>query len=316
VRRQHNRGRFRQAGAVTFELYPLRFHFAADDTLQFPRRNSSNMLRGALGAIFRKISCAPQCENARTCARRAECAYARMFEPASLGIGPSGLADWPRPFVFRAGHLNMRTIPAGGTFHLDLNLFLPTQEAIGFFAAAFAELAHEGLGPRRRRARLDSVSQLDSRCEPLPDIGEPLSLNLRPGPEPVTAVRVEFATATELKTDGGLAQTPTFDILFARIRDRISTLRGLYGAGPLNVDFKGMSKRAAAIRIRRFELFHASGKRTSSRTGQTHPLGGFIGSADYEGDLAEFIPYLEAAQWTGVGRQTVWGNGQIRLARK
>jgi hypothetical protein len=51
--------------------------------------------------------------------------------------------------------------------------------------------------------------------------------------------------------------------------------------------------------------------RTSRATGYTHPLGGFIGVAEYQGELGEFLPYLEIARWTGVGRQTVWGNGEI-----
>src|SRR5581483_11217117 len=274
------------------------------------------MLQGALGNMFRKIACAPDCRSARECPRRAECAYARIFQPSSLGSSPSGLSDWPRPFVFRAEHLNMRVVRAGETFHFDLNLFVPRHDEIGYFASAFAELAHEGLGPRRCRARLESVSQLDCRREPLPYIGGPLSLDLRPGSDPTTAVCVDFATAVELKTDGGLASTPTFDILFARIRDRISTLRALYGAGPLNIDFKLMSERAAAIRMCRCNMRHTTTKRTSSRTGQTHAMGGFIGRADYEGDLTEFMPYLETARWTGVGRHTVWGKGEIRVTRK
>ena len=56
---------------------------------------------------------------------------------------------------------------------------------------------------------------------------------------------------------------------------------------------------------------HVAIERRSSRTGQTHPLGGFIGNAKYHGDLSEFVPYLRAAEWTGVGRQTVWGKGEI-----
>jgi hypothetical protein len=44
-----------------------------------------------------------------------------------------------------------------------------------------------------------------------------------------------------------------------------------------------------------------------------HPLGGFTGSAEYEGDLAEFLPWLRAARWVGVGRQTVWGKGDVRV---
>ena len=34
----------------------------------------------------------------------------------------------------------------------------------------------------------------------------------------------------------------------------------------------------------------------------------------YRGDLAAFLPYLRAARWTGVGRQTVWGKGEIEVA--
>jgi hypothetical protein len=38
-----------------------------------------------------------------------------------------------------------------------------------------------------------------------------------------------------------------------------------------------------------------------------------VGEVDYEGELSEFVPYLEAARWTGVGRHTVWGNGAIEI---
>ena len=64
----------------------------------------------------------------------------------------------------------------------------------------------------------------------------------------------------------------------------------------------------------RCEITEVSRVRHSSRTGQTHSIGGFTGVAEYEGDLTEFVPYLEAAAWTGVGRQTVWGKGEIRTS--
>ena len=51
----------------------------------------------------------------------------------------------------------------------------------------------------------------------------------------------------------------------------------------------------------------------SQRTGETHGLGGFAGVAKYEGNLTEFLPWLQAAQWTGVGRLTPWGNGYIQV---
>jgi hypothetical protein len=61
----------------------------------------------------------------------------------------------------------------------------------------------------------------------------------------------------------------------------------------------------------RSELRQVTVARRSGRTGQRHGIGGFVGFAEYEGDLAEFVPYLEAAHWTGVGRHCTWGNGEI-----
>jgi hypothetical protein len=123
----------------------------------------------------------------------------------------------------------------------------------------------------------------------------------------VCRVRLNFVTPTELKG----AEHPEFGILLARIRDRISTLRELYGDGPLGIDFKAFGERASCIATARCELLPVAAERISRATGQRHSLGGFTGVAEYEGDLAEFLPYLEIARWTGVGRQTVWGKGEI-----
>ena len=112
------------AGPLTFEFYRFRFHFRSAGTLYFPVYKSGNIVRGAFGGIFRKLVCIPSCHDAKTCDIRADCPYARVFEPqAARGEGPSGLADWPRPFVFRAAHLDGRTIRAGEAFHFDVHIF-------------------------------------------------------------------------------------------------------------------------------------------------------------------------------------------------
>ena len=85
--------------------------------------------------------------------------------------GPSGLLDWPRPFVFRAGHLDGETVAPGEPFSFDLNFFdLRSPAAIGHLGAAFAELAREGLGPGRGRAELVAFAPP----------AEPLTLSLDP----------------------------------------------------------------------------------------------------------------------------------------
>jgi len=144
-------------------------------------------------------------------------------------------------------------------------------------------------------------------------VPQPITLTLSPFERPVSHVRIGFSTPTELKSEERLVTEPRFEVLFARIRDRISTLRALYGGGPLEIDFRGMAARAARVQLFASRLEYKSTQRRSSKTGQVSPLGGFVGEVEYTGDLAEFVPYLMAAQWTGVGRQTVWGKGALQV---
>jgi hypothetical protein len=242
---------------MTFDLYPLRFRFATCKLRDF----SANTLRGAFGSALKQTDAD---------------AYARFFAPKrGEDSGPSGLADPPRPFVFRML----------GPLQAGINVFLTRDPAVELFTRVMTELGDlisvEGTAPLR------------------------LSLGAAAGPS--QRLRVRFLTPTELKGTG----QPEFGILLARIRDRVSTLRELYGGGPLEIDFKAFGERASHVSMTRCELVPVAAERTSRGTGQRHSLGGFMGVAEYQGDLAEFLPYLEIARWTGVGRQTVWGKGEI-----
>jgi len=242
---------------MTFDLYPLRFRFASCKLRDF----SANTLRGALGNAMKKIDAD---------------AYARFFAPrAALGSVPSGLADPPRPFVFRML----------GPLEAGLNLFLTDESALGLFTEVMREIG-----------TVSSVAGTE-RLE-LPLCGSQLL---------VPKLRVRFLTPTEIKG----ADQPEFGILMARVRDRVSTLRALYGDGPLPIDFKAFGERAGDVSMTRCEIDWVAAERTSRNTGQRHSLGGFRGVAEYQGDIAEFLPYLEIARWTGVGRHTVWGKGEI-----
>ena len=239
----------------TFNLYPLRFRFADCKLRDF----SANTLRGAFGSALKTTDAG---------------AYARFFAPKN-DSGPSGLADPPRPFVFRVL----------GPLEVGMNLFLTREPAVELFTRVMMELG-----------TLKSVAG----CEPL-------RLPLSVSEDRVCRVRVHFLTPTELKG----AEQPEFGTLLTHIRDRISTLRDLYGDGPIAIDFKAFGERSRRVSMTRCELVSVAAERTSRATGQRHSLGGFTGIAEYQGDIAEFLPYLEIARWTGVGRQTVWGKGEI-----
>ena len=264
---------------------------------------SANMVRGACGLFLRKLA-PPD-------------VYSRLFEPGrSLGgeRAPSGLADWPRPFVLRTRCLDALDAAANDVFFLDLHVFDVRQPALPYFQEALGAWAEGGIGPARGRARLYRVEQLGLDDRPGKEAA--CSLPLNPEPSLTNGVILRFLTPTELKSAGEVVERPEFGVLFARIRDRICALRAGFGAGPLALDFRGMGERAARISLARCDLEWRQLRRSSSRTGQTHPLGGFTGEAEYQGVLAEFLPWLRAAQWTGVGRQTVWGKGELRIERE
>ena len=148
---------------VTFEFYRFRFHFRAIDAVFFPPGKSANVLRGAFGTVLRDAATPAE--------------YARLFQPGTaLGKSPSGLADWPRPFVFRAAHLDGLTVALGGGFFLDVHVFDLHAPAFTHFRAAFGQLAVHGLGPGRGRAELVGVDQLDLEDRATPaggDLGSP-----------------------------------------------------------------------------------------------------------------------------------------------
>ncbi len=320
---------------MKFDFYPLRFRFAAKESLYFPPGKGGNILRGGMGMAFRRMACGPDCKGPDSCNVARSCPYARIFEPAAArGTAtdggspvPSGLADWPRPFVFRARHLDGRTVKPEELFHFDLHVLTPERELPARLIPAFEALAREGFGPRDGKAELLCVDRLSAGGIPEvrlyeqsgPEIARnvpPVSLDLSPRGGAPARIRVDFLSPTELKHAHRIAPRPEFPVLFGRIRDRISTLRRLYGEGPLELDYPATNARAAAVRMTSCRLRHHTVMRRSSRTGQTHSIGGFVGSAEDEGELGEFLPILEAARWTGVGRQPVWGNGEIAVVTR
>jgi hypothetical protein len=260
-----------------FSVYPLRLHFTAGRNLHIANGTAANLVRGQFGKIL---------------LREHPDAYHRYFAPAQeAGTGPSGFRDPPRPFVLRVADLGGARIDTGAPFVIGVNLFEMREPPLQLFRDVLARVASESLGA----ATLERVEG-----------AEKLNLSLRPKAK-TSRVRVHFRTPTELKG----VDHPNFGPLFSRIRDRVSGLRALYGEGPLDIDFRAMGDRASNIVMTRCDVGQDNSQRYSRSQRTPHPLGGFVGVAEYEGDLTEFLPYLEAAMWTGVGRQTVWGKGEI-----
>lgn len=135
-------------------------------------------------------------------------------------------------------------------------------------------------------------------------------------PLPARRLRVEFLTPTELKHAGAILRTPDFPALAARARDRVLSLLTFYQNGSTShVDFAALAAQAQTVTETARAIQEVTGEtRRSARNQNIHSLGGFTGWAEYAGPLDEIAPFLLAAQWTGVGRQTVWGKGELKVS--
>jgi hypothetical protein len=258
---------------LIFRLQVYRYRFRAEESVYFPPGKAGNVLRGALGAVS---------------------VLQKSTRPA-----PGGMSDRPRPFVLRAAHLDGQRFPRGEEFCLNVHIFDLEGTVARALERTFRDWANAGLGPRRGR-----VAFLASEHEDV-------TLDLTHAP-PASRCSLLFRTPAELKGNPSRDEMP-FGVLFARVRDRVSSLRSIYGEGPFGVDHRALGERACEIRTVRCSLQYQNIHRRSSRTGATHGIGGVTGTADYEGALTEFLPWLRAAWWTGVGRHTVWGNGWLEV---
>jgi hypothetical protein len=255
----------------------------ARDDIRFPDGKAANALRGGFGNALR-AGASPE-------------VYRQIFEPRLPGSGPSGLADPPRPFVFRAAHLDGVEVGRHDDFYFDVHIFGEPGIATAI-TSAIESLFESGAAVGRSKAKLVAVADRDV----------PISLESAGSAQ---SVRVKFLTPTELKHEGRPWIQPDFSVLIRRIRDRVATLMSLYGPGSPPLDLQLFAQIAPLVRTVRADIDLREVVRTSGRTGQTHPIGGMVGEADYAGPLDAFLPYLHAAFYTGVGRHTVWGNGCI-----
>lgn len=304
-------------------VQPYRFIFRCEDPAIFPAGTLTNHLRGAFGLIFRRMVCHPVCPGPESCPEMQTCPYARLFAPRLEGLRAAGVADPPRSYVLRAPVLDELRLMPGDLFSVDLHLFDLSQPCLRYFIWAYMQLSKEGLGPQRARVSLTSVVRLGADRRPQAQVFDGQSiqpdaeansvrLSLVPRATPVHQLRLLFLTPTVLRIGNKGTMRPDFVAIVARAWDRINALSGYYQSRGLDADFRGMCARARGVHIVSSDTQRLEVVRHSVRTGERHELSGFIGSADYFGDLTEFVPYLQAAYWTGIGKHSVWGSGAIQ----
>lgn len=316
-----------------WRIAEYRFLLEARDAIPLPPY-PGGMLRGALGTILKRISCALPREECADCPLRSSCPYGVIFES---GPGPEAqrlrnFEQVPRPFVIRPPAEGRTLVPPGEELEFSLILVGRAIEYLPYFVVVFRELGEEGLGPRRdgRRGRaclraVAAVSPLLGQEERVYD-GQTGKVTNQPdlvvrgealeewaAGLPRRALTLEFVTRTRLQHGEQLARVPYFHVLIRALLRRYSTLSYFYHGREPDLDFKGLIARAEGVVTEpetvRWEDWH----RYSTRQNAGMNLGGLVGKVRYKGDLEPFLPLLALGWLTHVGKNATFGLGRYRL---
>ncbi len=271
------------------------------------------------------------------CLVRQQCPYQYVFEtppPADTEMLRKYPAA-PHPFVIEAPLDGRRKFAVGDSLEFGLTLIGRGIDYLPYFIVAFEELGRTtGLGWSRGRFRLAEVRgespnggpdpwvriysgdqrrlRDDFRVRTSSDILDPHDHEHEHDHEH-GSVTIRFLTPTRLKFDGNLTSDLEFHILIRNLLRRLSALSYFLCGHRLDLDFRGLVERAKTVKAVAKDLRWVEWERYSARQDTTMLMGGFVGTARFEGDLAECLPLLRLGEWVHVGKGTVFGLGLYEL---
>ena len=314
----------------------LRARFRARERARLPPFHGS-LLRGAFGHALRRAVCSMGPDQpCATCSLRGPCVYTRLFETFLEGEPPpflQGIETAPRPYVVEP-RSSARELRPGEPLEADLLLLGQAVELQGYAVLALDRMAEAGFGARRARFELESVDYLARE-----DGSGPEALVWRPGyraggrrwPGTVAplvtlsagdevpdsapeALTLRFATPTRLKKNGSLQDRASFRALAFHALRRALELAHCHvpGARP-DWEIRPLLDRASAVRVTRSALRWHDQSRYSSHQRAKHPIGGFEGEIDLEGEIGPFLPLLRTAEILHVGKGATFGLGKVEV---
>ncbi len=315
-------------GFETFTFGRYRFEFTADQALELPRYKGS-VFRGGLGRALREISCSPGRNGpCASCILSKDCAYARVFEtpvrPEDKGL-IEGMSDAPHPMVLRPPRSSKRMFEKGEPFECEVILIGEALRFLPQVVCAFEDFGKRGVGSRKGSFKVQRVSapvggnweQIYSREEPqLGPIPRVLTGADQAAPTSdgtVNLVEVCFETPLRIKSHGGITDELTFELLLKNVLRRIHILDQLHCRGEINMNHEKLVALAAHVRTVSENLWWVEWSRNSQRKNMIVQMGGLIGRMVFEGDLYEFLTYLELGKALHVGKGTAYGMGWYSL---
>ena len=313
----------------------IRYHLVLNpvtDLILPPYKGST--LRGGFGHALKRVTCMNRGEACTGCILRSKCAYSYIFETALFnGVhGKTEGSRLPHPFIIEPSLDGKQFYKTGDK--LDFNLILVGQ-AIDYtphVILAFEELGKIGIGKNRGKYEDNGKFKLDkvinTSCDSETIIYDGKShitndpgvidsagfFNASPGPG-CNKITLRFLTPARIKYNGNFIEDLDFAILMRNLLRRLSWLAEIHCGEKWDMDWKGIINRAEeGVRTVNSGLRWHDWERYSNRQEKRLKMGGFMGDITFEGELAEFLPFLRLGEYLHVGKGTVYGLGEYEIA--
>ncbi|NMG82784.1 MAG: CRISPR system precrRNA processing endoribonuclease RAMP protein Cas6 [Methanosarcinales archaeon] len=310
------------------KLSKCRFIIRPQGELILPPYKGSTF-RGGFGHVLKRAVCVDKEGECAKCVLRHECIYSYVFETSvsqEAGEGGRLKGDYvPHPFVIEPP-LDERQ-RYGIDDKLDFHLILVGRavDYIPYFIFVFEELGRVGIGKGKGKYSLEKVISLnkdgktliydgDSHHRDNPRVIDSAELTREAAQSNYHQVTLRFLTPTRIKYAGKLTRDINFEILVRNLLRRLSWLAEVHCGEKWELDWEKLIKRAKEnVKTVHSDLKWHDWERYSQRQETRMKMGGFIGEITFEGDLAEFVPYLILGEYLHVGKGTVYGLGKYEL---
>lgn len=319
------------SSGIDMRAAPFDFRIEALDPLFLPAYKGST-LRGGFGHAFKKVVCALKNRECRDCLLESKCVYAYVFEtrpPPGTQIMRKYVAA-PHPFLIEPPDDKRRDFRAGEVLSFRFLLIGKAIDYLPYFVYAFEELGKIGIGKGKGRYAVKEVLCIGKEGEAV-TIYDAVTKTLSPA-DPMTIhidcastgakernirhVTLAFLTPTRILYEGHLTLDIEFHMLIRALLRRLSLLSYFHGNGnPSTCDFRGFIERAKSVRVGERNLRWYDWERYSGRQDTRMKMGGFVGTITFEGEIAHFLPILEAGEIVHVGKGTTFGLGKYEIMK-
>jgi len=307
----------------------LSFYLKLLENVSLPAYLGST-LRGGFGHVFKRTVCLSPERNCQECLLKGKCAYSYCFEtPTSPEIALSyKSSNYPHPFI-------IEPLPKPQSWskednHINFNLVLVGKgiDYLPYFVFLFDELGRLGIGRERGKYLLEKVEGLsDFSNTQYETIYESRGRFLSNGYKVKTladivnetsgytgqTLTINFVTPTRIKYQGKLGSNIDFCVFIKNLLRRISLLSEMHCSSRLDLNYAEIIEKAKKVQTIGSNLHWYDWERYSSRQKTRMKLGGFMGDISFEGDLAEFMPFIKLGEYLHIGKGTVYGLGKYQI---